>query len=80
MVFRPSGWDLPPTRSPLSLDLAQGGELKHASAGPDDRTATTPGTWSLDGDELTLRVEGRPEQRYRVESAEADRLVLRALN
>jgi hypothetical protein len=79
MVFRPSGTQLPRARGGrASLELAPEGRLCHRTSGPDDRRVETPGTWTLDGDELVLEKEGGRE-RYRVDHLDEQQLVLRRL-
>jgi hypothetical protein len=79
MVFRPS--DSPaikPSRAPrTAFDLKDRGELTTYAPGPDDRRVAGPGTWRLEGEHLVLEPEGGPTQRYVVDDATEDRLVLR---
>jgi hypothetical protein len=79
MVFRPS--DSPaikPSRAPrTAFDLNDGGELTTYAPGPDDRRVGGAGTWRQDGEHLVLEPEGGPSQRYVVDEATDDRLVLR---
>jgi hypothetical protein len=79
MVFRPS--DSPairPSRMPrMAIDLKDSGELTTYAPGPDDRRVAGPGTWRLDGEHLVLEPEAGPAQRYVVDDATEDRLVLR---
>jgi len=79
MVFRPS--DSPairPSRMPrTAFDLKDGGELTTYAPGADDRRVGAPGTWRLEGEHLVLEPEAGPAQRYVVDDATEDRLVLR---
>lgn len=77
MVFRPSTTPLPPSRGRVSFELDPSGAAYGAGPGPDDRRIRTRGTWSLEGDVLTLRLPGQTDQRFRVESVDADRLVVK---
>lgn len=81
MVFRPADFPFPPQRRPrTSIDLGPDGRARWAGGpAPDDRPVSDSGTWTFEGDELTLRLQGRPEERYRVESVDEERLVLRKL-
>ncbi len=79
MVFRPS--DSPaikPSRMPrMAIDLKDGGELTTYAPGADDRRVGSPGTWRLDGEHLVLEPGDGPPQRYVVDDASEDKLVLR---
>src|SRR3954466_15159365 len=79
MVFRPS--DSPairPSRMPrMAIDLKDSGELTTYAPGPDDRRVEGPGRWRLDGEHLVLEPKEGPVQRYVVDDASEDRLVLR---
>jgi hypothetical protein len=79
MVFRPSDSpDIPPSRAPrMAFDLKDGGELTTYAPGPADQRARNPGTWRVDGDHLVLEPEQGPAQRYVIDDATEDRLVLR---
>jgi hypothetical protein len=56
MVFRPVSYAMPPSRGRKSFQLAPDGQLQSFGPGPDDRTSSSPGTWSLDkSNVLTLR-------------------------
>jgi hypothetical protein len=79
MVFRPS--DSPaiqPSRAPrAAFDLKAGGELTTYAPGADDRRVGGTGLWRLDGGHLVLEPADGPAQRYVVDEAAEDRLVLR---
>ncbi len=79
MVFRPSDSSaIQPSRMPrTAFDLKDGGELTTYSPGPDDRRVGGAGKWRLDGRQLVLEPGEGPSQRYVVDDAAADRLVLR---
>src|SRR5438132_92348 len=78
MVFRPAGYDFPPARAPRQeLDLGAGGELLRGIPGPDDRRERQAGRWQLDGRELTLETPGAPPEKFDVETAGKDRLVVK---
>ncbi|MDQ6948707.1 MAG: hypothetical protein M3256_21240 [Actinomycetota bacterium] len=79
LVFRPSDFAFPPARGRDSFELLADGGLRHGAPGPDDRRAWGDGSWALDGGRLTLRPDGQPEQRYHVERADGQELVLRPL-
>jgi hypothetical protein len=58
-VFRPESYPLPPSRGRKSFQLAPGGQLRGAGPGPDDRTVSSQGTWSLSGpNSLTMKPAG----------------------
>jgi hypothetical protein len=76
MVFRPEGLPLPPSRGRRSLDLRSDGTLSERGPGPDDRLEEHGGTWRLDGRELVLVHGGGIEERLRVRSLDAERLVV----
>jgi hypothetical protein len=79
MVFRPSDSpDIKPSRMPrTAFDLKQGGELTTYAPGAADQRERAPGTWHVDGEHLVLEPEGSPAQRYVIDDATEDRLVLR---
>ena len=79
MVFRPSDSpDIAPSRAPrMAFDLKDDGELTTYAPGPDDRRVAGPGTWRVDGEHLVLEPEQGPAQRYVIDDATDDRLVLR---
>ncbi|MDO8184750.1 hypothetical protein Q5424_07960 [Conexibacter sp. JD483] len=80
LVYRPSDADLPPARAPRSgLELGADGALRELTPGPADKREATGGSWELDGEQLTLRVEGGPSRRYGVERADEHELRLREL-
>jgi hypothetical protein len=77
MVFRPAGFDLPPSRGRTSFELRPDGVLVEGGPGPDDRPTESAGTWELGGDDrLTLRSRGREPRTLAIESVEDDRLVV----
>jgi hypothetical protein len=81
-VFRPADFAFPRQRRPrTSIDLTPGGDasLKDGPA-HDDRRSVDSGSWTVDGDELKLQLAGRADVRYRIESADEDKLVLRRLS
>jgi hypothetical protein len=81
-VFRPADFAFPRQRRPrTSIDLRSGGQasLKGGPA-PDDRRGVETGSWAVEGDELKLHLAGRADVRYRIESADEEKLVLRRLS
>lgn len=58
IVLRPDGVDIPPARGRRQIDLIPPSELIAGRPGPTDRTTAQSGTWSADGDELTLAAPG----------------------
>jgi hypothetical protein len=77
MVFRRSESEFPPSRGRMSFDLNRDGVAHLTGPGPDDRRIRRQGTWNLDGNLLTLRLPGRPEQRFEIQSVDDQRLVAR---
>lgn len=81
LVYRPSDAELPPARMPrTALELGGDGALRELTPGPADKREATAGSWELEGEELTLRVEGGPPRRYAVERADEHELRLRQLD
>ncbi|MHC4955549.1 MAG: hypothetical protein ACYTGZ_16990 [Planctomycetota bacterium] len=78
MVFRPSTHDFPPSRGRFGFDLRADGTYTDIGIAPADGTIESDGTWSLDGDELTLARGAHPQKRrrLRVVSCDANRLVV----
>lgn len=77
MVFRPAGWNFPPSRGRRSFDLRPDGSLNAAGPGPTDQIVTAEGAWRLlPGGVIELNQQGRPS-RLRVVEVEADRLVVK---
>ncbi len=77
-VFRPAGTELPPARGRTSLLLQAGGDATAGYPGADDRGVTDAGSWSLDGDLLTI-TGAAGTSTYQVVTAEPDLLELRPL-
>jgi hypothetical protein len=78
MVFRPATQPLPPSRGRMRLELRPGGAFVESSPGPVDVSVETDGSWSLQGDRLTLRTDDeRPTRAWDLVDAQPDRLVLR---
>ena len=76
LVFRPSGWNFPPSRGRRSFELGPDGALESGSPGPDDRTRAKQGRWRLlPGDILELMENGSPS-RLHIVRAEKDKLVV----
>jgi hypothetical protein len=61
----------------MAIDLKDGGELTTYAPGADDRRVGSAGTWRLEGEHLVLEPGDGPTQRYVVDDASEDRLVLR---
>lgn len=58
IVLRPDNADIPPARGRRQIDLIPPSELVVGQPGPTDATTTRSGTWSAEGDELTLAGPG----------------------
>lgn len=78
IVFRPFDSPLPPARGRRSLVLEADDVAEAHAPGPADRSIRTPGSWSLDGDRLTISAGGW-SGKYRVEDLSEDKLVLSAI-
>lgn len=76
-VYRREGADLPPSRGRTTLELRSDGTYAGTVPGPADAPQDAGGTWSLDGDRITLS-DGRSARELDVVSVEQDRLVVRA--
>jgi hypothetical protein len=75
LVYRPSGWDFPPSRGRRSFDLRADGSVESGGPGPDDRTRVQIGHWRLlPGDILEL-IEPGKETRLLLVKAAKDKLV-----
>jgi hypothetical protein len=79
VVFRPTSYDFPPARGRHGFELSSDGDVLRSGPGPDDRTQETRGRWKLEDGELRLDLAGGRSERYAVERAARDRLVLRRL-
>jgi lipocalin-like protein len=77
MVFRGATYSFPLSRGRRSIHLAAGGKLMESHPGATDRTERAEGSWSLDGNQLTLTLAGASTEKYVVSSADRNRLVLR---
>lgn len=76
MVFRPGGWQFPPSRGRRSFELGPDGALLAARPGPTDRIVSTTGRWRLRSDGvLELEEQGRTSEMRLVEVA-PDKLVV----
>ena len=76
MVFRPAGWNFPPSRGRRSFELRPDGSLTAAKPGPTDQTVTAEGKWRLlPGDVLELD-QPSGTSRLRIIEVEPDRLVV----
>ncbi len=78
MVLRPSDAEFRPSRRPrASIELSPDGDLRYLTPGPADRRVGSQGRWSVNERQLTLHLEGQPDQVFDIESVEPDRLVIR---
>jgi len=78
MVFRPAGTDLPPARGRMAFELRADGTFAEAGLGATDAPEEATGTWTLDGDTITLgegASQGVPRE-MEVVTADDDRLVV----
>jgi hypothetical protein len=79
-VYRPAEREFPPSRGRGVVTLHADGSLLLGRPGPDDRGSAAAGHWSLDGTRLTLSPATGAAEAFEVETAEADRLVLRPVD
>lgn len=77
MAFRRSELDFTPSRGRTSFDLDADGAVRMEGPGPDDRSIHREGTWTLDGNLLSLHLPGQREQRFEVHSVDRERLLVR---
>ena len=79
MVFRPEGYQFPPSRGRKAFELKSGGDANFQDVGPVDRPLTRSGSWKLEGDKLELDDPSRPGSniRYEIESVSKDKLVVK---
>jgi hypothetical protein len=75
LVLRPFSAPLPPARGRRSLVLEAENVAEARAPGPSDQSVGAPGSWSLDGDILTIST-GSWSGKYRVEDLSEDKLVL----
>lgn len=79
MVFRPAGFNFPPSRGRSSFDLKPDGTLVEGGPGPTDRTETKQGSWKI-GDQGSLNFyfgsSKQPAKVLKVKSARKDKLVV----
>lgn len=78
MVFRPADSDLPPSRGRRALELRADGSFAEGGLGAADVPQEATGTWSVDGETITLddgAAQGVP-RRFDVVAADEQRLVI----
>ena len=79
MVFRPAGTDLPPSRGRIAFELRADGTFAETGLGATDVPEEATGSWTLEGDTITLSKgasQGVPRE-MRVVTADKERLVVR---
>jgi hypothetical protein len=72
LVYRPADHPLPRVRGRDELELRPDGSFVERHPGPDDRPVESSGSWSLQGDQLTLG-----DEVWTVTGLSPDRLGLR---
>jgi hypothetical protein len=80
MVFRPAGYNFPPSRGRASFNLKADGSFDETGIGADDRRLGAAGTWRLiDKDTLALYEpsQSTPSRTLRIDSVSKDRLIVR---
>lgn len=75
-VFRPSSYELPPSRGRFSFELRPDGSMVRHGWGATDRSQRAVGTWKLEGDKLFLSTATDREtpRGLKILSVSADRL------
>lgn len=76
VVYRTSEYPFPPSRGRDAFTLAADGTARVHHPGPVDRGETATGTWTLDGDTLTIGA-GDWSARFVIESVDDSTLVMR---
>lgn len=78
-VYRPKGYDFPPSRGRRMFELKAGGDYAQSAPGPTDQPLATSGKWRV-GDDDTIVItaaDGGDVRVLEVESLGRDRLVIR---
>ena len=79
MVFRPAGTDLPPSRGRMAFELRTDGTFAETGLGATDVPEEATGSWTLEGDTITLSegaTQGVPRE-MEVVTADEEKLVIR---
>ena len=79
MVFRPAGTQLPPARGRIAFELRADGRYAESGLGAADVPEEATGSWTLQGDTITLSegaTQGAPRE-MQIVAADAERLVIR---
>ena len=80
MVFRPAGWELPPSRGRVAFELRPDGTMVEGSIAPADGLVEANGSWrTLDDRHIGFfdSAGERLQRTVEIVSAEPDRLVVR---
>ena len=78
MVFRRAGTDLPPSRGRMAFDLRADGTFTESGLGAIDVPEEATGSWTLQGEKITLSegaTQGVPRE-MEVVSADDEKLVI----
>jgi hypothetical protein len=79
LVYRPSGYDFPPSRGRVALDLRADGTYVESGPGPVDVPQEVSGRWTLEGARLVLEPDGGgPGHAWEVTGADEGSLRVRA--
>jgi|tagenome__1003787_1003787.scaffolds.fasta_scaffold18917997_1 hypothetical protein len=70
---------VPPSRSWRILEIGADGQVREGVPGPDDRGQWQVGTWTLDGDRLTITLPDRPPEVLDIEGVTPDRIAARRI-
>jgi hypothetical protein len=79
VTWQRQGPDVPAARGWRILELDEDGQVREGVPGADDRGQWQAGTWTLDGNRLTIALPSRPPEVLNIESVESDRIAARRL-
>jgi hypothetical protein len=80
-VFRPGGFDLPPSRGRAGFALRPDGTAVETRPGADDRPTGVAGRWTAVDNQLQiLSADGARRSVYTIEGLESDKLTLRPVS
>jgi hypothetical protein len=79
MVFRPEGYNFPPSRGRTGFTLKPRGMLAEIGIAPTDAQSRTEGKWELEDDKLVFYQgdKAKPTRVMQIASADKDRLVVK---
>jgi hypothetical protein len=79
MVFRPAGYNFPPSRGRQSFALNADGTMIKGGIAPTDGTVESEGRWEVEGDKISFYVGSRskPTRTLNIVSVTPDKLVVK---